>query len=667
MSDINLSISTGTNVLTQAVGSDEVNLALSSTTNVHTTAIQTENTGRLVTVNSDGTLNAETDAIFGASAAALHISSNDQGEPSIILDNHNSAAANPSYIEFKKDKGAAGAAGDDIGEIRFTSDDSGQTQTTFGRILGEVEVATDGQEGGKISLNVASHDAELQPGLLIKDGDAEDEVDVIIGNGSASLTTISGDLSVTTGLILDSVDVTTIQTSAESFANNDTSLMTSAAIQDQILADAPAVTLAGTPDYITISGQEITRNQIDLTADVTGALPIANGGTASTSTTYCDLTSNVTGTLPVGNGGTGATTFTSNALLYGNGTGAVQSSSNLTYSGAIFTITDSDSFQPVLKIENTHNSALSGNIIFSKTRGAGTSADGDRIGQIFFIGHDDAGNTGQTYGLIECTSKESGTGQEGGKIFLQVASHDGSEVTGLTIEDGDADGEVDVTIAAGATSVTTISGTLTMGSTAAITNAGLLSVANQSNVTGVGTISSGTWQGTAIASAYLDADTAHLSGTQTFSGDKTFSGKCTIDSRVYALPGTSDGDHVAGDVVYFGGTTGMTAGKCYYFTNGGQWAEANAGADATATGLLAISLGTASNTDGMLLRGMVTPSAPAGTDDEGKKVYLRATGGALTTDIPTSSGQFVRIVGYMLHASNDAIYFNPDNTYVEIA
>ena len=38
------------------------------------------------------------------------------------------------------------------------------------------------------------------------------------------------------------------------------------------------VTLAGTPDYITISGQVITRNQIDLTADVTGALPTANAG-----------------------------------------------------------------------------------------------------------------------------------------------------------------------------------------------------------------------------------------------------------------------------------------------------------------------------------------------------------------------------------------------------
>jgi len=45
----------------------------------------------------------------------------------------------------------------------------------------------------------------------------------------------------------------------------------------------------------------------------------------------------------------------------------------------------------------------------------------------------------------------------------------------------------------------------------------------QTGITQVGTLTSGTWNGTAIASAYLDADTAHLSGTQTFSGSKTFS------------------------------------------------------------------------------------------------------------------------------------------------
>ena len=50
------------------------------------------------------------------------------------------------------------------------------------------------------------------------------------------------------------------------------------------------------------------------------ALPVASGGTGSTSTTYCSLTANVTGTLPVGNGGTGATTLT--GLLKGNGTSA---------------------------------------------------------------------------------------------------------------------------------------------------------------------------------------------------------------------------------------------------------------------------------------------------------------------------------------------------------
>jgi hypothetical protein len=42
------------------------------------------------------------------------------------------------------------------------------------------------------------------------------------------------------------------------------------------------VTLAGTPDYLTLADQVITRNAIDLATDVTGALPAANGGTGQT-------------------------------------------------------------------------------------------------------------------------------------------------------------------------------------------------------------------------------------------------------------------------------------------------------------------------------------------------------------------------------------------------
>lgn len=48
---------------------------------------------------------------------------------------------------------------------------------------------------------------------------------------------------------------------------------------------------------------------VNLATNVTGTLPIANGGTGSTSTTFVNLTTNVTGTLPVANGGTGITSF----------------------------------------------------------------------------------------------------------------------------------------------------------------------------------------------------------------------------------------------------------------------------------------------------------------------------------------------------------------------
>jgi len=41
--------------------------------------------------------------------------------------------------------------------------------------------------------------------------------------------------------------------------------------------------------------------------NLSGTVPIANGGTGSTSTTYASLTANVSGTLPVANGGTALT------------------------------------------------------------------------------------------------------------------------------------------------------------------------------------------------------------------------------------------------------------------------------------------------------------------------------------------------------------------------
>jgi hypothetical protein len=71
-------------------------------------------------------------------------------------------------------------------------------------------------------------------------------------------------------------------------------------------------------------GSAPSYGKIGLATHVSGTLPIANGGTGSTSTQFVDLGTNVTGTLPVGNGGTGAATLTANNVLLGNGTSALQ-------------------------------------------------------------------------------------------------------------------------------------------------------------------------------------------------------------------------------------------------------------------------------------------------------------------------------------------------------
>tara|TARA_R110000868_G_scaffold71722_1_gene209752 strand:- start:5494 stop:6171 length:678 start_codon:yes stop_codon:yes gene_type:complete len=53
---------------------------------------------------------------------------------------------------------------------------------------------------------------------------------------------------------------------------------------------------------------KIVSNPVVLTTDVSGLLPIANGGTGTSSTTFTNLTTNVTGLLPIANGGTGTPT-----------------------------------------------------------------------------------------------------------------------------------------------------------------------------------------------------------------------------------------------------------------------------------------------------------------------------------------------------------------------
>ena len=70
----------------------------------------------------------------------------------------------------------------------------------------------------------------------------------------------------------------------------------------------------------------------------------------------------------------------------------------------------------------------------------------------------------------------------------------------------------------------------------------------QTGITQVGTLTAGTWNGTAIASAYLDADTAHLSGS-TFTGDVYISASGSPSFRVTDTTNTVTGKFQADDTV----------------------------------------------------------------------------------------------------------------------
>ena len=163
----------------------------------------------------------------------LSVISASEAEPVLTLKTTHTTANKSGELQFLKDA-ADTEDGEALGLITFYGEDEGNNNTRFAQIKGAISESDEGAEGGKLLFAVASHDAELQNGLQLIDGDAEDEVDVTIASGTSSTTTVSGDLVVTTGLILDSVDVTAIQTSGESFADNDTSIMTSAAIDDKI-------------------------------------------------------------------------------------------------------------------------------------------------------------------------------------------------------------------------------------------------------------------------------------------------------------------------------------------------------------------------------------------------------------------------------------------------
>jgi hypothetical protein len=147
---------------------------------------------------------------------------------------------------------------------------------------------------------------------------------------------------------------------------------------------------------------------VNLASNVTGTLPIARGGTGSTSTTFVNAATNITGTLPIANGGTGQTTQqaainalagaqTNNRVLRSNGTNTTLSQVNVA--------TDVTGTLPVANGGTGASTLTSANVIL----GAGTSA-------VTFVAPGSSGNVLTSNGST-WTSAAAGGGQFQSQLF----------------------------------------------------------------------------------------------------------------------------------------------------------------------------------------------------------------------------------------------------------
>jgi hypothetical protein len=127
-----------------------------------------------------------------------------------------------------------------------------------------------------------------------------------------------------------------------------------------------AITLAGSYDYLTLSGQQITLGQIDLTTDVTGVLPITNGGTgANTLSNLITLATHTTGNYVATIADSGS------SLISVTGSGSENAAVTLSIAADGL---DFSEFKDQLALDASTDIAIDGTEVFSLTNtGSGSS------------------------------------------------------------------------------------------------------------------------------------------------------------------------------------------------------------------------------------------------------------------------------------------------------
>ena len=307
---------------------------------------------QLLTDDGSGSVTSEANLTYdGTDLTAV---SSSEGKPVLTLKTTHTTSNKSGELQFLKDA-ADTEDGESLGLISFYGEDEGNNNTKFAHIKGAIAESDQGAEGGSIKLAVATHDGEMINGLVINDGSAEDEIDVTIGSTATSVTTVAGDLVVTSDL--------------------------------------------------TVNGDNVT-----------------------------------------------------------------------------FQSDNAD--DPKIVIQNNTNDAQGARLQMKKNRGA-AKVNNDNIAEVDFFG-EDAGQNQAQYAKLLIKANEVTDGQESGDFRVQVAAHDATLTQGLKLVGGSESGEVDVTIGAGANSLTSVEGSLQTGGNIELGHANDTTIARSAS--GVATI-----------------------------------------------------------------------------------------------------------------------------------------------------------------------------------
>jgi len=159
----------------------------------------------------------------------------------------------------------------------------------------------------------------------------------------------------------------------------------------------------------------------------------------------------------------------------------------------------------------------------------------------------------------------------------------------------------------------------------------------------------------AVGADYLPLAGGTMTGNITLSGDTNIVLDTSVSSTQSSGTIIKIGSHmsslVAGNIYY----AGNSMGNLYWY---------GADADSSSTeNMLALSVGTDADVDGMLLNGIYHKASHGLT--VGEPIYLSTTSMAMTNTAPSGANDYVRVLGYALDSNH--IYFCPDNTWVKIS